>query len=132
MSYSAECLCKAVAYEVTGAPAMACLCHCESCRVFGGAAGNVAAFPLDQVKYSKGRDNLIEYEGVPGKKRMTCKSCGSWVQNTLPNGLQIIPLGALKTISGPVIKPTMHIFTGDRGDMDLPTDALPQHEGWPA
>jgi hypothetical protein len=52
--YSYECLCKAVSYEVTGALAMACLCHCESCRVYGSGAGNVMAVKLEQVAYTKG------------------------------------------------------------------------------
>lgn len=112
---------------------MAVFCHCTSCRVYGGGAGTVAAFPVEQLTYSKGQDNLIVYEQVPGKLRMSCKTCGSWVQNTLPpNNLQIIPLASLAVVSGPLLKPTMHIWVGDRGNMDLPTDGLPQHEGWPA
>lgn len=120
-------------HQVTGVPAMAVFCHCTSCRVYAGGAGNVAAFPVEQLTYTKGQDNLILYEQVPGKQRMSCKTCGSWVQNTLPpNNLQIIPLASLNVVSGPVLKPTMHIWVGDRGDMDLPTDGLPQHDGWPA
>mmetsp|Transcript_17308 Transcript_17308/g.28948 ORF Transcript_17308/g.28948 Transcript_17308/m.28948 type:complete len:143 (+) Transcript_17308:54-482(+) len=133
--YAFECLCKGVAYEVTGAPAMTATCHCESCRSYGGGPASVAVFPPDKISYSKGEDNLIKWEAaaMPGKFRLTCKTCGGWVQNVLPpNNMQIIPLGNLKAVSGPILRPSMHIWVGDRGDLPAPEDDLPKHEGWPS
>jgi hypothetical protein len=43
----------------------------------------------------------------------------------------VIPIAGLKTLAGPLLKPTMHIFTGDKGDSVVPSDDLPQFEGWP-
>lgn len=86
-----ECLCKKCGWEVTGEPAMACICHCESCRVYGGDAARVAAYPPAQFKMTKGDADLIKYESAPGKFRHSCGTCGSFVNNILPNGMPSPP-----------------------------------------
>mmetsp|Transcript_37174 Transcript_37174/g.72514 ORF Transcript_37174/g.72514 Transcript_37174/m.72514 type:complete len:131 (-) Transcript_37174:221-613(-) len=124
-----ECLCKTVGYEVTGEPAMACFCHCNHCQIYGGDAAHVAAFKPEQFKYTKGESETIVYEHTPKKTRHTCKKCGSFVHNILPNGLMVTPLGGM-TFTKDKIKPTMHIFYAER--CRDATDDLPKHEGWPA
>ena len=111
-------------------PALACFCHCDSCQTYGGDAANVGAWSPDQFKITKGDDNLLRYESSPGKLRVSCKTCGSWAYNQLPNGLIVVPLGALKYLENTErVKPTCHIFYVDRR-VDA-NDDLPKFDGWP-
>jgi hypothetical protein len=126
-----ECLCKGCGFEVCGEPALAVYCHCQSCRVFGGDAARVAAYPPDQFKLTKGDDKLLKYESAPGKWRHSCNTCGSFVHNVLPNGLMIAPLGGCSWAEdGEPVVPNKHIFMGDCG-LEKVTDALPQHAAFP-
>mmetsp|Transcript_22509 Transcript_22509/g.31505 ORF Transcript_22509/g.31505 Transcript_22509/m.31505 type:complete len:144 (+) Transcript_22509:193-624(+) len=129
---SFQCLCKSVTYEISGPPAMAVNCHCESCRVFGGAPACVGCWKPEQFKLTKGKDCVLSYESAPKKFRDSCKKCGTWTNNILPNGLYVIPLGGLKYPKGGCkrVEPTMHIFYAERV-ADAP-DSLKKHDGWPA
>eukprot|EP00164_Ancoracysta_twista_P003518 GFYU01004695.1.p2 GENE.GFYU01004695.1~~GFYU01004695.1.p2 ORF type:complete len:150 (+),score=39.63 GFYU01004695.1:57-452(+) len=128
-SVTYTCLCKAVAWEATGDPALTCWCHCISCQKYGSDAAQVAGFPPAQVKYTKGEDNLIVYEGAPKKFRKSCKTCGSFVNNVLPDGLFVAPLGGAEFPKGERLKPTMHIFYSMR--TREANDDLPKHAEWP-
>eukprot|EP00614_Pseudopedinella_elastica_P029601 CAMPEP_0172613860 /NCGR_PEP_ID=MMETSP1068-20121228/48017_1 /TAXON_ID=35684 /ORGANISM="Pseudopedinella elastica, Strain CCMP716" /LENGTH=180 /DNA_ID=CAMNT_0013418469 /DNA_START=24 /DNA_END=566 /DNA_ORIENTATION=+ len=126
-----ECLCKKCGFEVKGEPALAVLCHCESCRVYGSDAARVAAYSPEQFKITKGQDGLIKYESAPGKFRCTCSTCGSFVHNILPNGLMVAPLGGTKWGGdGDPVEPRMHIFMSDCG-LETVNDDLPQHAEFP-
>lgn len=127
-----ECLCKGCGFEVSGEPSLAVHCHCESCRVYGGEAARLAAYPPAQFKLTKGDDKLIKYESTPGKWRMSCGTCGSFVHNTLTNGLMAVPLGGCKwdTTNGAPVVPKMHIFMSDCG-MEVVNDKLPHYQEFP-
>ena len=88
---SHTCLCGSVVSEITTAkPQLAVFCHCNSCQVFGGGPAPVAAFKPDEFRVVKGQDSLNSYESSKGKYRVSCRKCGSFVHNTLPNGLQVV------------------------------------------
>ena len=55
-------------------------------------------------------ENFIVFKGVSNEKRIACTTCVSWVQNTLPDGPNIISLGGLTVESGPVLKPTRSVI----------------------
>ena len=115
-----------------GEPALAVICHCESCRVYGGDAARVAAYPADQFTLTKGAEEMIKYESAPSKMRHSCKTCGSFIQNVLPNGLMVAPLGGIKwSAEGAPVVPKSHIFMGDCG-LEKVTDGLPEHAAFPA
>ncbi|KNC78928.1 hypothetical protein SARC_08662 [Sphaeroforma arctica JP610] len=126
------CLCNAVGFELTGEPALACYCHCNTCRVYGGAPARVGAYSPEQFKLTKGSANLISYESGPGKIRNSCKTCGSMIYHILPNGLAVPPLGGVKWASdGVPVVPTMHIWYGDKG-LEEANDDFIKYDGFPA
>lgn len=104
-----ECLCKKVGFEVSGEPAMCCWCHCEACQVYGGDGAQVVVYKPEDFKFTKGESERIVYESAPNKLRASCATCGSFVNNVLPNGLIVCNLGGTK-FEGERVKPTMHIW----------------------
>ncbi len=119
--------CGAFEGQVTGDPALAVWCHCETCRQQTGAAMQLGIFPGFSVL--KGDDGLMKYEASKGNFRNSCGKCGSYCYKVLADGAKVAPLGALK--GGPVIKPTCHIFAADKGDQDVMFPELPQHDAFP-
>lgn len=130
MSHTYTCLCGAVTTQVDAAPELACYCHCDSCQTYGGGPGVVGGWKPERFTITKGADNLIRYESSPNKWRVSCRTCGSFIHNVLPNGLMVVPLGALK--GGEPVLPTMHIFYAARRSEHWATDGLPKHTAWPA
>ncbi len=75
--YKGSCFCGAVEFSVSGDPAAMGFCHCESCRHW--SAGPVNAFTLwkpENLKISKGQDQIGSYAKTPRSVRKWCKSCG--------------------------------------------------------
>jgi hypothetical protein len=74
-----------VQLTVTGSAAGAGYCHCKDCRSW--SAGPVNAFTLwktDQVKITKGADQLAEYHKSNNSRRQWCKACGGHVMTSHP------------------------------------------------
>jgi hypothetical protein len=75
--YHGSCFCGDVQFKVTGEPAGMGFCHCESCRKW--SAGPVNAFTLwkpDDVKITRGEENIGTYNKTPKSSRKWCKKCG--------------------------------------------------------
>ncbi|GAX23013.1 hypothetical protein FisN_15Hh089 [Fistulifera solaris] len=123
-----SCMCGSFEAKVTGDPALACWCHCHSCRKQTGAAMQLGVW--SDVEIIKGGDDLIGFEKTPGSGvvRNSCAKCGSFCYKILPSG-KVAPLGALE--GGPTVKPTCHIFVADKGDQDVMFPELPQHDAFP-
>jgi hypothetical protein len=71
------CFCGAVELAVSGAPVAMGYCHCTSCRHW--SAGPINAFTLwkpDDVKITKGADNIGSYKKTDASVRKWCKTCG--------------------------------------------------------
>jgi hypothetical protein len=84
-TYTGKCFCGAVEITVTGEPAMMGYCHCSSCREW--SAGPVNSFTLwkpENVKVTKGADNLGTYSKSPMSFRKWCKTCGGHVLGDHP------------------------------------------------
>lgn len=76
-SYESGCFCGAVRFRVTGEPAAAGYCHCESCRHW--SAGPVNAFtlwPTDAFELLEGKDHVARYSKTPNSIRKWCRECG--------------------------------------------------------
>eukprot|EP00542_Grammatophora_oceanica_P019716 CAMPEP_0194047748 /NCGR_PEP_ID=MMETSP0009_2-20130614/25393_1 /TAXON_ID=210454 /ORGANISM="Grammatophora oceanica, Strain CCMP 410" /LENGTH=128 /DNA_ID=CAMNT_0038693443 /DNA_START=103 /DNA_END=489 /DNA_ORIENTATION=+ len=122
-----KCMCGSFEASVTGEPLMACWCHCTLCRQQAGSAMQLGVWK--EVDIKSGADNLIEYEAKAGTGtlRKSCKTCGSFCIKVMGNGVSVAPLGCLE----PVIKPTMHIFTEDKGGQDIMFPDLDCHDQMP-
>ncbi|HSC99068.1 MAG TPA: GFA family protein [Casimicrobiaceae bacterium] len=76
-TYEGSCFCGAVQISVTGEPAAAGYCHCESCRSW--SAGPVNAFSLwkpEAVKVTRGEANVGVYNKTERSYRKFCNACG--------------------------------------------------------
>ena len=84
-TYEGSCFCGAVGLTVSGEPAAMGYCHCESCRHW--SAGPVNAFSLwkpEQVRITRGADNIGTYNKTPQSYRKWCKTCGGHVLSEHP------------------------------------------------
>lgn len=85
-TYAGQCLCGAVAIEVTGEPAGAGYCHCKNCRSWSAAPVN--AFTLwktEQVKVTRGEDKIGVYHASERTHRQWCTDCGGHVLTDHPS-----------------------------------------------
>lgn len=76
-TYNGSCFCGAVQFTVSGEPAGAGYCHCESCRHW--SAGPVNAFtlwPPEAVRITQGKDEIGSYSKTSSSRRQWCKICG--------------------------------------------------------
>ena len=84
-TYKGSCFCEAVQLEVTGDPVAAGFCHCSSCRSW--AAAPVNAFSLwkpEQVKVTKGSENIATYHKTEQSYRKFCRICGGHLMTEHP------------------------------------------------
>jgi len=106
--YHGGCFCGAVQIEVTGEPAGAGYCHCESCRSW--SAGPVNAFTLwktDSVRVTKGAENIATFFKTPASGRKWCKACGGHLMTEHPHWNLIDVYAA--TIPDFPYKPGVHV-----------------------
>lgn len=83
--YTGTCFCGKVEVQVTGEPAAMGYCHCDSCRHW--SAGPVNAFTLwkpEDVKITRGADNIGTYNKTPRSFRKWCKTCGGHILTEHP------------------------------------------------
>src|SRR4051812_50127436 len=76
-TYEGSCFCGAVQISVTGEPAAAGYCHCESCRSWSAAPVN--AFSLwkpEAVKETRGEANVGVHNKTGRSYRKFCKAGG--------------------------------------------------------
>ncbi|HUL94531.1 MAG TPA: GFA family protein [Usitatibacter sp.] len=106
--YHGGCFCGAVKVEVTGEPAGAGYCHCESCRSW--SAGPVNAFTLwkpESVKVTQGAENIATFFKTPKSGRKWCKVCGGHLFTEHPQWNLIDVYAA--TIPDFPYKPGVHV-----------------------
>ena len=83
--WTGSCFCGAVRFTVSGEPAAMGYCHCESCRSW--AAAPVNAFTLwkpEDVKFTKGEENVGVYHKTEKSHRKYCKLCGGHLMTFHP------------------------------------------------
>jgi hypothetical protein len=75
--YDGACFCGAVQFTVTGEPAAAGYCHCQSCRSWSAAPVN--AFTLwkpEALRVTQGEQSIGTYNKTPRSFRKWCTVCG--------------------------------------------------------
>jgi hypothetical protein len=85
-TYTGKCFCGAVELAVTGTPVIMGYCHCDSCRHW--SAGPINAFTIwqpDNVKVTKGADNIGTFNRTDRSFRKWCRSCGGHVFTEHPH-----------------------------------------------
>ena len=127
--FKGQCFCGAVELEVSGEPEGMGYCHCASCRSWSG--GPVNAFSLwkpENVKVTKGADQLAMYQKTEVSQRQYCAKCGGHLMtNHPPLGLVDVFAATLPTL---VFAPGVHI---NYQETVLPMkDGLPKMKDFPA
>ena len=106
-----SCLCKAVAFEVSGFSSGIYKCHCSKCRkAFGGASS--AAVLVDEAAFQwlRGSDRVRLYEAESGFKRYFCECCGCLLPQLVASlGLFWVPAGLFDEDPGVALATHIHI-----------------------
>ena len=128
-SYKGSCFCGTVQFTVSGHPAGMGYCHCESCRKW--SAGPVNAFTLwkpEDVKVTKGEDQIGEYHASEQSHREWCKVCGGHLLTRHPTwGLIDVYAATIPTFP---FEPGVHV---NYESTVLPIkDGLPKLKDFPA
>jgi hypothetical protein len=124
------CQCRAVRYEVRGAPLLAAICHCTMCRrAHAAPAVAWAMFGEAQLRYTRGAPK--RYASSAEAQRGFCADCGtplSFSADFLP-GLVDIAIGSLDRPDA--IVPSLHYWHGERLAWAEFADALPRYPELP-
>ncbi len=108
-TYEGSCFCGNVQFSVTGDAAAMGYCHCDSCRHW--SAGPVNAFTLwktENVKVTKGADQIGTYNKTTRSYRKWCKNCGGHIFTEHPGwGLTDVYAAVLPDLP---FQPAVHVF----------------------
>ncbi len=110
---SGGCLCGAVRFELTEAPAMFGLCHCGACRhLSGGEPAAVVVGPRESFRLTRGTMKAYRRAADSGSvvDRHFCPECGTHIASRLEAG----PFMAVKISTldePPALQPQFEIWT---------------------
>jgi ADP-ribosyl-[dinitrogen reductase] hydrolase len=132
MSLRGQCLCGAIAYEVTQLDGAIVHCHCTTCReAHASAFACTARVARAHFRWLRGEDRLRAYKSSPGKVRRFCSVCGSHLVAERQAQTHVI-LRAATLDDDPGTTPAMHIWTSH----DVPwlnlDDAVPRFDAFPS
>ncbi|HYC65962.1 MAG TPA: GFA family protein [Reyranellaceae bacterium] len=127
-THTGSCFCGTVTVEASGAPEAMGYCHCRSCRSW--SAGPVNAFTLwkpENVKVTKGEDQIGSFKKTPNSERKFCVKCGGHVMTDHPGfGLVDVYAAMLPALA---FKPAVHV---NYAETVLPMkDGLPKLKDFP-
>ena len=78
--FKGQCFCGTVEFEVSGEPKVMGYCHCDDCATWAAAPINsFSLWPFDNVKVTKGGDDIGSFSKTENSNRKFCKSCGGHV-----------------------------------------------------
>lgn len=132
MTYSGQCLCGAIRYQVTGEPRVTALCHCRDCRRSSGAPMVAwAMFPAAALTLTKGQPKTINSSGTA--MRSFCADCGTglFYRNAvmLPGCVDV----QSSTLDDPeVLPPAIQVQVAERLNWMRHGHELPEFERFPA
>jgi hypothetical protein len=123
-----SCLCGAVTFISTGAPARWFACHCSRCRRGRSAAhASNTFYPTSQFEWRTGRELVHKYR-LPEAERFAvafCVRCGGAAPVERDNVPFIVVPAALFD-TDPSVRPQAHIHVASQAHWHLLTDGLPQ------
>ena len=108
-----SCLCGDVKIEASEINPKFTVCHCETCRTWGGGPLFAVECGTD-VKF-EGIESIKEYKSSPWATRGFCHNCGTHLFYRLNNtGSYNMPIGLFPHLKKPVM--TMQYFSDQRPD----------------
>ncbi|HTY92921.1 MAG TPA: GFA family protein [Steroidobacteraceae bacterium] len=127
--YQGSCFCGAVAFAVSGAPAVMGYCHCESCRQWSGGPVNAfTLWPPAALTITRGANLIGTYNKTPISLRKWCTACGGHLFTEHPT-LKFVDVFAAE-LPGLKFVPSVHV---NYQETRLPMkDGLPKFRDFPA
>lgn len=126
-----SCCCKAIEFEIDGAPSMMGTCHCSRCRKTGGPVFIVIR--SDAFRFTKGQDFVARYVPDPPytTTRWFCPRCASMIgELELPQkGWAAVDVSALD--DDPGMRNRFHEFVNSKAPWYEILDDLPQFQERP-
>jgi hypothetical protein len=121
-----SCYCGSVRYTVVDEFVYAANCHCSSCRRRTGSAFKpFAGIARTKFVVVEGHDHVLTF-GDADAHDARCAICGSLLYSIVRDGAFVhVPMGTLT--DAPSMRPTKHIFVGDKASWHEITDDLPQY-----
>lgn len=131
MTYSGQCQCGAIHYQLSGEPRFTALCHCRDCRRSAGAPMVAwGMFPEAALTLTKGQPKTINSSG--SAMRSFCPDCGTglFYRNAavLPNHVDV----QTATLDDPeALPPKMQVQVAERLNWMAHVHGLPEFQRYP-
>ncbi len=130
-TYSGQCLCGSIKYQVSKIEPKMGHCHCSMCRKFHGSAfATFGEAKSENFRWVTGEDQIQQFTADNGTIRKFCPTCGSSLifQDSI-NTTDVVKF-ALGTLDSEIeIKPDVHIFVSSKANWVNISDELPQFSG---
>ena len=131
MSYSGQCLCGAIRYQLSGEPTVVAICHCNDCRRHSDAPMVAwAMFAETSLTVTKEHPKTINLSGAA--MRSFCADCrsGLFYRNSevLPN---IVDVQSSTLDNLDALPPTVQIQTAERLIWMKHVHKLPEFDRYP-
>jgi hypothetical protein len=125
-SIRGSCLCRAVAYAVSGQLGPMWHCHCLICRKLSGAAfATYVEAQASSFSWLRGQELLTPYALSATLVRSFCQQCGAVVPYATSDGTRmVLPAGGLD--DDPGIRPCAHSGVAMQAPWHTITDTLPR------
>lgn len=125
-SYTGQCLCGTVSFQIKASFTGFYLCHCKRCQKDTGSAHAANLFSMDgEIVWQSGLPNVKSFNLPNTQHRKSfCAHCGSALPSVQMEGkMLVVPAGSL---DGPVkVRPIAHIYCDDRADWDQDLHLIP-------
>jgi hypothetical protein len=124
-----SCLCRRVQYEYIGEFGTITVCHCSDCRKAQGTT-NVVAAPVnvEEFRWVRGQDQIVEFESSPGKKRAFCGKCGTPLYSRRDDMPKVLRLRMGSIDSDTDATPSAHIYATNLPPWAQLDDQWPRYE----
>jgi len=131
MTYSGQCMCGAIRYQVDGEPNAVAACHCSDCRRSAGApVVTWAMFPETALTVTRGQPQTINSSGTA--MRSFCGACGTGLfyrnATVLPG---IVDIQSATLDDPEALPPGVQIQTAERLNWMKRLHELPEFERFP-
>jgi hypothetical protein len=130
--FGGGCLCGAVEYELDTEPKLTVACHCSACRkATGSAFGTWSLVPRDGFRWTRGTDQVAEFQSSDHARRLFCRQCGTTLGNLTSRRPLFMHLAAGTFDHAPTLRIDLHAYTASKAAWYEIADAAPQHQAEP-
>lgn len=129
-SYSGQCLCGDITYEISGEPSMAGVCHCKNCqRQAGSAFSTLWGVPKTSITFSGSEAKLyLDAETSSGNQveRYFCGRCGSPLYSLIPAQAEMLFLKTGTLDQTDSFAPQFHVWCDSKQNWVELAEGVPQ------